>query len=443
VYIPIPKKGDSRECANNRTIALISHASKVMLKIIQSRMENHMEREMPDVQAGFRKRRGTRDQIANVRWIMERAHEYNQAVYLCFIDYSKAFDCVDHARMWSTLRDMGFPEHLIALLHNLYDNQEATVRTEQGETESFGIGKGVRQGCILSPALFNLYAERVMREAGLDEEASEGIRIGGRTLNNLRYADDVTLATDKEGDMRTLFLKVQAASEKAGLFFNIKKTKILSNTKMTAFMVNNESIEVVPSFVLLGSIIDEDGECSAEIKRRLVLGRAAMGGLEKIWKDKNISVKTKVELVKALVFPVATYGCESWTLRKNDRKKITTFEYWCWRRMLRISWTEKRTNVSIAAQIERITPLEDTVTKQKLSYFGHVIRNDGLEKTIMLGMGEGKRGRGRPRTRWLDEIREITGRSLQELNEAARDRNGWRKVVVCVSKGRDRPDGTR
>jgi hypothetical protein len=243
--------------------------------------------------------------------------------------------------------------------------------------------------------------------------------------------------------MRTLFLKVQAASEKAGLFFNIKKTKILSNTKMTAFMVNNESIEVVPSFVLLGSIIDEDGECSAEIKRRLVLGRAAMGGLEKIWKDKNISVKTKVELVKALVFPVATYGCESWTLRKNDRKKITTFEYWCWRRMLRISWTEKRTNVSIAAQIERITPLEDTVTKQKLSYFGHVIRNDGLEKTIMLGMGEGKRGRGRPRTRWLDEIREITGRSLQELNEAARDRNGWRKVVVCVSKGRDRPDGTR
>src|SRR5271163_2400691 len=165
------------------------------------------------------KKRGTRDQIANVRWIMERAREYNQDVYLCFIDYSKAFDCVDHALLWNTLREMGFPKHLIVLLHNLYESQEATVRTVHGETESFGIGKGVRQGCILSPVLFNLYAERIMREAGI-EEIDVGIRIGGRKLNNLRYADDVTLAAEAKEGIQTLISKVKTANEEAGLYLN-------------------------------------------------------------------------------------------------------------------------------------------------------------------------------------------------------------------------------
>jgi exonuclease III len=442
VYIPIPKKGDARVCANNRTIALISHASKVMLKIIHGRMEQHMEREMPDVQAGFRKKRGTRDQIANVRWIMERAREYHQDIFLCFIDYSKAFDCVDHALMWKTLREMGFPEHLIVLMHNLYENQEATVRTEHGETDSFGIGKGVRQGCILSPTLFNLYAERVMREAGL-QDAEEGIRIGGRIINNLRYADDVTLAADKEIGMKNLIEKVTIASEKAGLKLNVKKTKILSSKPIDSFSANNENIEVVKNFVMLGSVIEEDGDCREEVARRVNLGRAAMGGLSKIWKDKDISTSTKTKLVKALIFPIATYGAESWTLRQADRKKISAFEHWCWRRMLRISWTAKRTNKSITDEIDPGSSLENIIARQKLTYFGHVMRSNGLEKDIMTGMGEGKRERGRPRTRWLDEIKERTGLSLQELKEAVRDRVGWRGKVMDVTRGRHRPDGTR
>ena len=139
---------------------------------------------------------------------MERFREYNQDVFLCFIDYSKAFDCVDHSKLWNTLRAMGFPEHLIVLLHNLYDNQEATVRTEVGETDYSGIEKGVRQGHILSPTLFNLYAESIMQEAGVDE-AEEGIRIGSRKINNLRYADDVTLLSDNEKDLQHLVEKVK------------------------------------------------------------------------------------------------------------------------------------------------------------------------------------------------------------------------------------------
>jgi len=321
VYIPIPKSGNAKECSNYRTIALISHTSKVLLKIIQGRMEQIVTRELPDVQAGFRKGRGTRDQIANVRWMWERAREYNQGVFLCFIDYSKAFDCVDHETMWNTLRRMGIPEHLISLLHNLYDKQTATVRTEHGDTEQFGIGKGVRQGCILSPMLFNLYAERVMREAGL-EDSEVGVRVGGRVLNNLRYADDTTLAAETEEGLRKLIQDVTRASKKAGLHLNIKKTKVMSNAGITEFMVDGERIEVVKSFNLLGSIVEEEGTCRSELSRRLSLGRAAMTGLARIWKDRDLKITTKARLVRALVFPVAIYGCETWTLGKAQKIRL-------------------------------------------------------------------------------------------------------------------------
>ena len=140
-----------------------------MLKILQARPQQYVNRELPDVQAGFRKGRGTRDQIANIRWIMEKAREFQKNIYFCFIDYAKAFDCVDHKKLWEILQEMGTPDHLICLLRNLYAGQEATVRPGHGTTDLFQIGKGVCQGCILSPCLFNLYAEYIMRNAGVEE----------------------------------------------------------------------------------------------------------------------------------------------------------------------------------------------------------------------------------------------------------------------------------
>ena len=160
VFISIPKKRNAKECSNYRTIALISHASKVMLKILQARLQQYMNLELPDVQAGFRKGRGTRDQIANIRCIIKKAREFQKNVYFCFNDYAKALDCVDHNKLWKILKEMGIPDHPTYLLRNLYAGQEATVRT--GATDWFQIGKGVPQGCILSPCLFNLYAEYIM-----------------------------------------------------------------------------------------------------------------------------------------------------------------------------------------------------------------------------------------------------------------------------------------
>ena len=177
--------------AQTTTVALISYTSKVMLKILQARLQQYVNHELPDVQAGFRKGRGTRVQIANIHWIIEKAREFQKNIYFCFIDCAKAFDCVDHNKLWTILKEMGIPDHLTCLLRNLYAGQEATVRTGHG-TDWFQIGKGVCQGCILSPCLFNLYAEYIMRNTGL-EEAQAGIKTARRNINNLSYADDTIL----------------------------------------------------------------------------------------------------------------------------------------------------------------------------------------------------------------------------------------------------------
>ena len=185
-----------------------------MLRILQVRLQQYMNQELPDVQAGFRKGRGTRDQIANICWIIEKAREFQKNIYFCFVDYAKAFlDCVDHNKLWKILKEMGIPHlvflrRLICLLRNLYINQEATVRTGHGTMDWFQIEKGVHQGCILSPCLFNLHAEYIMWNARLDE-GQGGIKIAGRNINNLRYADDTTLMAESEEELKSFLRKVK------------------------------------------------------------------------------------------------------------------------------------------------------------------------------------------------------------------------------------------
>ena len=192
VFIPILKKGNAKECSNYRTITLISHVSKVMLKILQARLQKYVNCKLPDVQARFRKGKGTRDQIATIRWIVEKAREFQKKKSTsASLTMAKVFHCVDHNKLWKILQEMGIPDHLTCLLRNLNAGQEATVRTRHGTTDCFKTGKGVHQGCILSPCLFNLHAEYIMQNAGLDE-AQAGIKIVGRNITKLRYADDIT-----------------------------------------------------------------------------------------------------------------------------------------------------------------------------------------------------------------------------------------------------------
>ena len=254
-----------------------------MLKILQARLQQYVSRELLDAQAGFRKGRGTRDQLANIRWIIEKAREFQKNIYFCFIDYAKAFDCVDHNKLWEILKEMGIPDHLTCLLRNLYAGQEATVRTGHGTTDWFQTGKGVCKGCILSPCLFNFYAEYIVRNAGL-EEAQAGIKIAEGNINNLRYADDTTLMAESEEELKSLLMKVKEVNEKVGLKLNIQKTKIMASHHTTSWELDGET---VPNFIFLGSKITADGDCSHEIKRCLLLGRKVMTNLEGILKNRH------------------------------------------------------------------------------------------------------------------------------------------------------------
>ena len=186
--------------------------------------QQYVNQEIPDEQTGFRKGRGTRVQIASISWVRVKATEFQENIYFCFIDYAKAFDCVDHSKLWKILQEMEIPDHLICLLRNLYAGQEATVRTGLGTTDWFQVGKGVYQGCVLSPCLFNLHEEYIMRNAGLDETQA-GNKIAGRNSNNLRYADDTTLMAESEEELKSLLMKVQVESEKVGLNSTFRKLR--------------------------------------------------------------------------------------------------------------------------------------------------------------------------------------------------------------------------
>ena len=236
---------------------------------------------------------------------------------------------------------MGIPDNLTYLLRNLYAGQEATVRTGHGTTDWFQIGEGVRQGCILSPCLFNLYAEYILWNAGPDE-AQAGITIAGRNINNLRYADGTTLMAESEEELKSLLMKVKEESEKVGLKLNIQKTKIMAFGPITSWQIDGETMETERNFIFWVCKIPADGDCSHEIKRWFLLGRKSMTNLDSILKNRDITLPKKFHLVKAMVFPVVMYGCESWILNKTECQRIDAFELWCWRRLLRVFWTVRR-----------------------------------------------------------------------------------------------------
>ena len=227
------KKGNAKECSNYCTIALISHASKVMHKILQARFQQNMKCDLPDGQEIFQKSRGIRDQITNICWNIKKAREIQKNIHFCFIEYAKAFDSMNHNKLWKILQEMGIPDHLTGLLRSLHAGQEATFGIGHGTTDWFQIGKGVHKGCILSPSLFNLYAECTMKNARLDE-AQAGIKISGRNINNLRYTDDTTLMAERE-ELKSLLMKVKEESEKVDLKLNIQKTGIMASSPITSW----------------------------------------------------------------------------------------------------------------------------------------------------------------------------------------------------------------
>ena len=433
-FIPIPKKGDLAKCTNYRTISLVSHASKVLLKVILSRIQHKTEQELPDEQAGFRPGRGTRDQITNLRVLMAKLLEHNQPLYMCFIDFQKAFDSVQHEKLWWAMLDMGYPPHLVNLLANLYKSQRASVRIAGVMSEWFSIRKGVRQGCVLSPYLFNIVSETVMRKAL--EGFQGGISIGGRKISNLRYADDIVLLASSIEELQELVSRISRIGKEYNLLINSSKTKAMAlKGESVSIQIDGAEIEQVHKFPYLGSVITDDAMSEADFKHRLALGTAVMAKLKPLWNSHALTLKSKITMCRTLVWPVVAYGCESWTLRKPEESRLQACEMKMLRQILGISWQEHKTNESILQETGYTKELLTSIKRRKLTYTGHVARSqNSLEKTVMQGSVPGKRSRGRPRKSWMDNITEWTGLSAERVERMAHDRVEWRKVVRNAAK---------
>ena len=439
-FVMIPKKTKSTKCTDFRTISLISHASKILLLILTSRIQSTILKEISDLQSGFVPGKGTREGIFNLRMIMERYLEKKKDVYMCFLDYKKAFDRVNHEKLISCLNSLGLDGKDVRLIASLYWNQKAVIRSPEGLSPEVRIQKGVRQGCMISPLLFNIYSEMIFRV--LKDE--EGIKIGGLKINNLRYADDSVILAESEEDLQRLVGKVNDEGERFGMAINVSKTKtmVVSRKKeipRVSIQICDTLIEQVSKFVYLGQTVTEDGKCDNAIKQRIEIARSVFMKMEKILCCRSINFELRCRIWKCYIWSTLLYGVETWTLCKETERKLEAFEMWCFRRMLRISWVMKINNKEVLNRAKKERELISTVQRRKLVYVGHMMREGGLQKILLEGMVEGKRERGRQRSTWFDDVKKWTGLSYGEVRTRVHDRRRWR----CIAANPFRRDGTR
>ena len=367
VFITLPKKRKAMICTEFRTISLMSHVTKLLLKIIQQRMANKIDKEVSRLQSGFRRGTGTREGIFNLWTICERATDVQTDVYICFIDYTKAFDRVKHFKMIECLSEIGIHDKDLQVTTKLYWEQSASVRTENGMTSEFKIKEYDR--AVYYHQIY-LYTEKIFREV----EDMKGINIGGVNINNLRHADETVLLAEGPMFLQALLTAVNEKGKPYGMEMDIIKTKsmVISRKKPVpniSISVEGKPIQQVDRMVYLGYMAMEDGKCDKEIKSRIGIARTTFESMAKILTSRNISIELRSRIAKCYIWSRLLYGAETWTLTKVTSDKLEAFEMWLYRRMLRMSWKEHKTNGDVLHKMKTKRSLSNTIKKKEMSIF--------------------------------------------------------------------------
>ena len=430
ILINVHKKGSPADCNNYRTISLISTMSKIMMMILTERLKPWLEENVSEEQAGFRKDRSTVQQILSLRLMAEKARRKNKKIYSCFVDFKKAFDCIDQDITWAVLQSYGVNKKLIRLLKEINSNAQAAVRICGEYGTWFDTSRGTRQGDPISPCLFVMHLERALDK--IKEE--KGISVNGTNTNYLCFADDIVLLEENEEKLENTLKILINEGSKYGLSINLDKTKAMvfgekeTSKKIT---VEGAQLENVQNFTYLGTIMSQDLNCKHEITCRIAKALSILKSMDKIWKSKSIKLSTKLNVLKTCVFSSMLYGCETWVLTKEYEKKILAFERKCYRKILRICWTQKVSNENLYRRIQVKENLMQNIIQRKLRLFGHIchMNNDRRIKTLMFRMIEGKNKKGRPNREWIDDVVKWCGRTVKELYHAALDKQHWNNIV--------------
>jgi hypothetical protein len=396
-------------------------------------MERRIEEQLSQDQYGFRKGKGTREAILGLRQIQEKQVERQKCTFFAFVDLEKAFDSLNWQILFPIMDQAGLDFKDKRLVYNLYRLQEAEVRINNTRT-SAKIKKGVRQGCTLSPPLFNLYIEEPIKELKTKLGRWEiGVKIGGKLISMIRFADDIVLMATSERDLERALEEMKRIFENYHLKINRHKTKVMAFDKQGEIpldiQIDNLKLQQVSEYKYLGSTIKSRGTCTKEIRYRIAQAKAAFLVRKKLLCSKSIKLNIKKRLVRTYVWSVALYGCETWTLNKAEEHSLEAFEMWCWRKMERISYVERKTNEDVLRLVNEPRTMLSSIKRRRWKMMGHSLRHgEELHTTIIEGMIEGKRGVGRPRTSYLSQLLADAGVArFSDLKRMANDRMDWRR----------------
>jgi hypothetical protein len=443
ILLPLHKKGSRDDCGNYRGITLLCSALKVLESVLLRRLRPAYESRLRENQAGFRPSRGTIDQIFSLRQVLEKRFEFRRPTLVAFIDFKAAFDSIDRTALFRVLKADGLPSKLVALIQTLYANTKCQIRAYGGLSDRFCIKSGVRQGALLSPLLFNILIDWVLRNSLREHRGVECLH-GGGCVTDLDYADDLGILAESESELQDMVDKIIATGGKVGLKINASKTKVLSSCcPQPAIRIGNDTLENVTSFKYLGCQVYATADPSGEIGVRIARAQAAFTALNReLWSRREISIPVKLSVFLAIVRSTLLYGCETWPVKVGDIRRAEAFEMRCFRAILRISYHQHVSNREVLHRMGLSLTVSDDIKKRRLRWFGHVLRMSDERHpkgTCLFKPPTGPAGWRRPpgglRKTWLSTVK-------QDLSHMAKTAYApyWHRdwISLCMDLAQDR-----